>query len=67
MQKPMNPTIAAILRPTLTPLERSQHGVLAAPSSKPEAEVYAGTVSPKTVARRRAANKAARRARRHNR
>lgn len=65
--KPLSPMVAAIIRPTLSPLERTQHTILAALSSKPEGEVYGGTASPKKVARNRAANKAARKARRANR
>lgn len=67
MQRPdraPNPTLNAILNPTRTPLERFQLAILAALQSKP---MYLGTVPPKDIARNRAANKAARIARRANR
>lgn len=57
---------AEILRPTFSPLERTQRTVLAALSGGAK-HVYGGTVPPKTKARRRAANKAARVARRASR
>lgn len=63
-RKPLSPMVEAILRPTLTPLERTQHGILAALQAKP---VYGGTDNRKPIERRRAANKAARKARRANR
>lgn len=65
--KPMSPMVAAIMRPTLSPIERTQHTILATLSSKPDGEVYGGTASPKKVARTRRQNKAARKARRANR
>ena len=65
--KPMNPMVAAILRPTLTPLERTQHTILAALSGRPAGAFYEGTASPKKVAANRRQNKAARKARRANR
>lgn len=67
MQKALprpNETLAAILRPSRTPLERSKDGMLAALQSKP---LYQGTVPATVKARSRAANKAARVARRSNR
>jgi hypothetical protein len=67
----MNPTPArharvtsSLLRPALSPLERTQHTILAALQGKPDGAIYGGTVPPKEKARRRAANKAARIARR---
>ena len=51
----------------LKPMSPFQLRIVAALSAKPEGTVYAGTVSAQTKAKRRAANRAARKARRANR
>ncbi|WP_036959226.1 hypothetical protein [Promicromonospora kroppenstedtii] len=61
----MNPTpLANVLFPPLSPLKRTQLAILLALRDRP---MYEGTVPAHVKARRRAANKAARVARRGNR
>lgn len=64
MNTPKPTPLADILNPPLSGLEKTQRVILAALQGKP---LYAGTVPAHVKARRRAANKAARVARRANR
>lgn len=64
MNTPKPTPLADILNPPLSPVERARRVILGALQAKP---LYQGTVPAHVKARRRAANKAARVARRGNR